>query len=173
MGGNKRRNLSLWRKCSTIQEQFGIPFSFRKEQWRSLGWKRMDNTGGRQRARIICGVWFFNGLVNREARRKSRRIFLTVSPTFTVDRDPRAFYEPWRESTVAMCKPWAFSTVAPAFEALLFFRPLELSEWKMEQAALKIVSLLVENTRREWLLTTRQIFSHSLFLSSIYFQNNT
>lgn len=169
MGGNKRRNLSLWRKCSTIQEQFGIPFSFRKEQWRSLGWKRMDNTGGRQRARIICGVWFFNGLVNREARRKSRRIFLTVSPTFTVDRDPRAFYEPWRESTVAMCKPWAFSTVAPAFEAFLFFRPLELSEWKMEQAALKIVSLLVENTRREWLLNnSADILTLSLSLFHLF-----
>lgn len=69
-----------------------------------------------------------------------------MSPTFTVDR-PESFYEPWRESTVTMCKPWAFSTVARAFEALLFFHPLELSEWKMEQAgaALKIVSLLVES----------------------------
>lgn len=52
---------------------------------------------------------------------KSRRIFLTVSPTFTVDR-PESFYEPWRESNVTMCKPWAFSTAARAFEALLFFR---------------------------------------------------
>lgn len=46
----------------------------------------MDNTGGRQRARIICGVWFFNGLVNREAREIKKDLLDRVADFYSRSR---------------------------------------------------------------------------------------